>query len=220
MFDSGYYFNRKLLITWLRSKPNRGVDLSDIDPMFVPEVILFVGTFLSVVQSVGAYNVNDVGGYGYVVFNIPYVKGKYFVAGIVDLLYGVEAITWIEQFVGRALRVSRMYNVGVSILLPYGVARCAVSLYLSSVEFLSDIEDVEKMIEELGGKWIEYYTRLEGEGNPKLREIYMKRLERVEKLLSDIGLLLKESFSLYILEKHLCLGFLVRDVISRFKEVL
>ncbi|RLG83062.1 MAG: hypothetical protein DRO40_05795 [Thermoprotei archaeon] len=219
VFDSGYYFKGKVLITWLRSKLNRGVSIHDIDRGFVPELFIFVGTFLSSVQRVKVYDINDVASHGYVAFDLWFVKNKYFVGGVIDVIYGTEVLCWVEQFVGRSLRVSRMYDVCVHILLPYGVARYDVSMYLSAIVFLPDLDDVQKRIDELDKKWIEYYMKIESCKCKKLRSIYEKRLKRVEELLIDIEKLIIDGFGLGVLFK-LDLGFLIRDVISRFKEIL
>ncbi len=224
-FDSGYYVKGRVLITWLRSKLNRGVNIQDIDPGFVPSVFVFVGTFMSSVQRVGVYLYNDPSDDGFVTFLLPFVDRVYFVSGIVDRFYGAEVLCWIEQFIGRALRVSRMFNVRVYVGLPSNVLRFGWSTYLLAVKHLPDRRDVEHAYAELCNKYIWLLKKLDDPELPdRYKRIFVKRLKKIEMMISDPRLLFEHDVYFSGLDlgllKNIGLGYLVKQAAELLTSVV
>jgi len=214
VFDSGYYFRSRLLITWLRSKLNRGVNIQDFDPNFVPRLFIFVGTFMSGVQRVVMLEYGELGVWGHVWFSLGFAKYRWFIAGAVDVVYGTEVICWIEQFVGRALRVSRMYNVDVSIVLPVGVAGYAVGSYIMAVKLLPDDGTVEYYLKQID----EYKKRASISRSEKEKELLLKRVERMIEIIRDPKKLVDVTGA--VLLKRIGLGHLVDEFVQMYSSII
>jgi len=213
VFDSGYYFRSRLLITWLRSKLNRGVNIQDVDPSFVPRVFIFVGTFMSGIHRVVVLDYAELGVWGYVWFSLRYVKYRWFIAGAVDTVYGTEVACWIEQFVGRALRVSRLNNVDVSIVLPFEATEYAISCYIVAVKLLPDDGTVDYYLKQAD----EYEKRASMTKYENEKELLLKRAERMRDVVHDPKKLVDATGG--VLLKRIGLGHLVDEFVQMYSLV-
>jgi len=188
VFDSGYYFKSKLLVTWLRSKLNRGVNVHDVAPSFVPRFFVFCGTFLSSIKKVVGYDYSELpGDIGYIMFTLQWVDRRYFVVYSSDLIYETEVLCWIDQFIGRALRVSRSYETFVYVFMPRLFSYGRFSMYLFMVERMPDSEDVERAREEL----LRRLEKAKREGDDEEVERLRKRLYNFEEFFDNIGVYLR-----------------------------
>ncbi len=182
--DSGYYFDKWILVTWLRSKLNRGVDIASVDPRFVPRFFIFVGTFAS--SALRAVNLEQRMAIGSRhEFGFVYDRAPFFVVRC-DRMYMTEVACWIEQFLGRALRISRLYNVRVVVIAPPSIFESDVTCYsYVLLKRVPDIDAVRVYVRELEKRIDALRKIVERCSRPESRERYLRKISMLEERLSD-----------------------------------
>ena len=191
VLDSGFYFRGRVLVTWLRSKLNRGVNIHDVDPGFVARYFVFVGSFLSPVRRVKCYERSELSSGN--VFSLPWVEDRYFCVEPVDEIYGTEVLCWIEQFLGRSLRVSKFFNVWVYVFVSGDVLRFGAGIYTLAVAALPEYSDVESALDAAFREFVEAMRKSETARDGEYKEMLRRRAERWLRRALDVRYLLEES---------------------------
>ena len=198
--------------------------MHDVDSSFVPRFFVFAGSFLSPIKKVLSFDERDPSEPGYMSFRLEWIGDRYFVVYDSDVVYDTEVMCWIEQFVGRALRVSRMYGVSVVTFIPRIFVR-AVSVYLLAVVALPSIDDVYRAFEEIERMIKKEKRLIEKYGwNKEFVELRMKAINRLVSYLIDVEELF-EKWDLVLgtvvgpRDVRRVLPHLYSEVLSMFKEV-